>query len=105
MAQNDPMKSFYDAIEFFYGKPWSDGVPSGPPTQELVTAMLRGTRSDPDEELGLVPPNFEPLTIRRIAEHAVMAGALPEYMPVIIGGMQAILDEQLNMHGVQTTIH
>ena len=105
MAQNDPLKNVYDAIEFFYGKPWSDGLPVVPPTQELVTAMLKGTRRDPDEELGLVPPNFESLTIRRVAEHAVMAGALPEYMPVIIGGMRAILDEQLNMHGVQTTLH
>ena len=105
MAQKDPLKNVYDAIEFFYGKPWSDGLPVVPPTQELVTAMLKGTRRDPAEELGLVPPNFEPLTIRRVAEHAVMAGALPEYMPVIIGGMRAILDEQLNMHGVQTTLH
>ena len=43
MAQNDPLKSFYDAIEFFYSKPWSDGLPIVPPTQELVTAMLKGT--------------------------------------------------------------
>ena len=34
-----------------------------------------------------------------------MAGARPDYVPVIIGGMRAILDEKLNMHGVQTTIH
>ena len=97
--------SVYDAIEYFYGKPWSDGLPIVPPTQELVAAMLKGTRHDADEELGLVPPNFEPLTVRRIAEHAVMAGARPDYMPVIIGAMRAILDEKLNMHGVQTTIH
>ena len=105
MAKQDPMSSFHDAIEFFYTKPWSDGMPVVPPTQEMVDAMLKGTRRDPGEEIGLVPPNFETLTVRRIAEHAVMAGARPEYMPVIIGGMQAILDEQLNMHGVQTTIH
>ena len=105
MANEDPMSSLHDAIEFFYTKPWSDGMPIVPPTRQLVEEMLKGTRRDPNEELGLVPPNFEPLTVRRIAEHAVMAGALPEYMPVIIGGMRAILDEKLNMHGVQTTIH
>src|SRR5262245_58002414 len=95
--------SVYDAIEYFFGKPWSDGLPVVPPTQELVAAMLKGTRHDADEEIGLVPPNFESLTVRRIAEHAVMAGAKPEYMPVIIGAMRAILEEKLNMHGVQTT--
>jgi hypothetical protein len=97
--------SVFDAIEFFYGKPWTDGYPIVPPTRELVVAMLEGTRRDPDEELGLVPPNFETLTVRMVAEHAVMAGALPRYLPVILGGMTAILDEKLNMHGVQTTIH
>lgn len=105
MPKQESMSSFHDAIEFFYQKPWSDGMPVVPPTRELIAAMLKGARRDPAEEIGLVPPNFETLTVRRIAEHAVMAGAKPEYMPVIIGGMEAILDEQLNMHGVQTTIH
>ena len=105
MASLDPKGSFYDAVEFFYKKAWSDGMPVVPPTLDRVKQMLSGTRHDADEEIGLVPPNFEPLTVRRIAEHAVMAGALPEYMPVLIGAMRAILDEQLNMHGVQTTIH
>ncbi len=99
------MATYYDAIEFFYRKPWSDGYPVVPPTKELIASMLTGTRRDPDEEIGLVPPNYKTLTVRMVAEHAAMAGALPEYMPVIIGGMQAILDEKLNMHGVQTTFH
>lgn len=94
-----------DAIEFFYRKPWSDGYPVVPPTKELIASMLKGTTRDPDEQIGLVPPNFDPLTVRMVAEHAAMAGALPEYMPVILGGMDAILDERLNMHGVQTTVH
>jgi hypothetical protein len=105
MAGLDPHGSFYDAIEFFYGKAWSDGMPVIPPTQERVEWMLRGTQHSASEEIGLVPPNFEPLTVHRIAEHAVMAGALPDYMPALIGAMRAILTEQLNMHGVQTTIH
>lgn len=99
------LQGFYDAVEFFYGKPWSDGMPVVPPSQELVAQMLAGVSRDPDEEIGLVPPNFEPLTVRRIAEHAVMAGARPDYMPVIVAAMHAILEEKLNMHGVQTTIH
>ena len=105
MPKEGSTASYYDAIEFFYRKPWSDGYPVVPPTKELVATMLEGTHRDPDEEFGQVPPNFETLTVRMVAEHAVMAGALPEYMPVILGGMAAILDEKLNMNGVQTTIH
>src|SRR5579862_3713631 len=105
MATLNPNGSFYDAVEFFFDKPWSDGMPVIPPTQDRVDQFLRGTPREASEEIGLVPPNFEPLTVRRIAEHAVMAGARPEYMPVLIGAMRAILDDKLNMHGVQTTIH
>ena len=105
MSINVTAPSFHDAIEYFYDKPWSDGMPVIPPTDEKVAAMLKGTRHDVSEVIGLVPPNFEQLTVRRIAEHAVMAGAKPEYMPVIVGAMRAVLEEKLNMHGVQTTIH
>ena len=100
----DSTATYHDAVEFFFNKPWSDGYAVVPPTRELVALMLKGTRRDPDEEIGLVPPNCLPLTVRIVAEHAVMAGALPEYMPVIIGGMQAILDESFNMNGVQMTL-
>src|SRR5262249_29158310 len=81
------------------------GYPVVPPTRELVATMLKGTRKHPDDVLGQVPPNLGTLTVRMVAEHAVMAGALPEYMPVIIGGIQTILEPQINIQGVQTTIH
>jgi hypothetical protein len=38
MASDDPMAKFYEAVEFFYSKPWSDGLPIVPPTRELVAA-------------------------------------------------------------------
>ena len=40
--------SLHDAIEFFYTKPWSDGMPIVPPTRQLVERMLKGTRHDPN---------------------------------------------------------
>ena len=69
------------------------------PTEEKVAAMLEGTSHDTDEVLGeLSPfsPSFESwsYTVKTVAINAVMAGAKPEYFPVILAiastGMEAI---------------
>jgi hypothetical protein len=94
-----------DAFEFFFDKPWSDGLPVVPPTEARIARMLEGTRRDPDELVGRVPPLHEAATVRAVAIHAVMAGCRPEYLPVVLGGLEAILIEEFCMNGVQATMH
>ncbi len=93
-----------DAFEYFFGKEWSDGLPVVPPTPERVEAMLAGARRDPDEVIGEVPPLLGRADVRAVAVHAVMAGCRPEYMPVLIAAMEAILEERFNVGGVQATL-
>ena len=45
-----------DEFEFFLEKDWSDGFPVVTPTEERVQRMLEGTRRDPDEVVGGIPP-------------------------------------------------
>src|SRR5688572_25987562 len=92
-----------DPVEYFFAKQWSDGLPVVPPTEERLSAMLAGTRRDPDELIGLVPPLMSPATVRAIAIHAVMAGCKPEYMPVLIGAMECVLEERFNLLLLQAT--
>jgi hypothetical protein len=94
-----------DEFQFFLEKEWSDGFPVVTPTEARVRWMLEGTRCDPDEIIGDVPPAGESATVRDIAIHALMAGCKPEYLPVVIGGMRQILREEFNMGGVQCTMH
>jgi len=94
-----------DPFEFFFDKPWSDGLPVVTPTEERVAWMLGGTRRDPDEIVGVVPPALEPASVRAVAIHAVMAGCRPEYLPVVLGGLEQIVREEFNMGGVQCTMH
>ncbi|HEV3483315.1 MAG TPA: hypothetical protein VGR97_13425 [Candidatus Acidoferrales bacterium] len=59
------------------------------PTQEKVDAMLKGTSHHPDEVVGKMCParGSYPewsFTVRHVAINAVMAGALPEYLPTIL---------------------
>jgi hypothetical protein len=94
-----------DEFEFFLEKAWSDGLPVVTPTEARLARMLAGTRRDPDELIGNVPPAMEPATVRTVAVHALMAGCKPEYLPVVIAGLELMLREEFNLNGVQGTMH
>lgn len=94
-----------DEFEFFLQKEWSDGLPVVTPTEPRVQVMLKATPRDPEEVIGVIPPAGEVATVRSVAIHALMAGCRPEYLPVVLGGLELILREELNMGGVQCTMH
>ena len=80
-----------------------DGLPLVPPSEERVLRMLDGTARDPQEVIGLVPPALNAATVEKIAVNAVMAGCKPEYLPVVLAAVEAVLDEGFAMHGVLAT--
>ena len=67
---------------------WTDGLPIVLPTEERVARMLTGTAAEPDEVVGrmTVTIHQEKLeyTVEKVAVNAVMAGAGPEHLPVIL---------------------
>jgi len=67
---------------------WTDFLPVVLPTEERVEAMLAGTSHAPDEVVGRLRPTvyreFWEFTVEKVAVNAVMAGARPEYLPVIL---------------------
>ena len=69
---------------------WTDGLGIVPPTREAVDWMLTGTSRSPDEYLATFEPRFGKATVEKVAINAVMAGALPEYLPVLIAGVEAM---------------
>jgi len=74
--------------QLFLQNNWTDFLPVILPTEERVAAMLKGTSHPPDKVVGRMrPTNFREaweLTVEKVAVNAVMAGARPEYMPVIL---------------------
>ncbi|MGB7948639.1 MAG: hypothetical protein WCH75_13230, partial [Candidatus Binatia bacterium] len=77
---------------FFEEKGWTDGLPIIPPTEERVEKMLAAVQRDPLDVIGVVPPRWAPATMEKIAINAVMAGCLPQYMPVLIAAAEALTD-------------
>jgi len=89
--------------QLFLANHWADGLPIIPPTEQAVKAMLAATERSPDEVIGLVSPKNGIATIEKIAINAVMAGAKPEYLPVIIAAMEGFTDEDFDLTHVQTS--
>jgi hypothetical protein len=92
-----------DEQEAMSERGWSDGLPLVAPTEERVLRMLDGTGRDPQEVVGLIPPALAPATVEKIAINAVMAGCKPEYLPVVLAAVEAVLDDRFAMHGVLAT--
>jgi len=85
--------------KLFLEKRYTDFLPVELPTEEKVAEMLKGTSHDPDEVLGRMNPGSGAgedwtYTVKVAAINAVMAGAKPEYFPVILAlgstGMTAV---------------
>ncbi len=63
--------------------------------------MLTGTSRDPQEVVGVMVPRNGKCTVEKIAINAVMAGAKPEYLPVIIAAVEALSDPAFNLYHIQ----
>jgi hypothetical protein len=72
----------------FIDNHWTDYLPITIPTEARVAAMLEGTSHPPDEIVGRMRPTsfreFWEYTVEKVAVNAVMAGARPQYFPVIL---------------------
>ena len=97
------LASAEDEFESMFTRGWTDGLPVIPPTPERVLRMLTGTTRNPQDVVAIAPPNLVQLTVEKIAINAVMAGALPEYLPWIITALEAVCNDEFNMHGVLAT--
>jgi hypothetical protein len=89
----------------YYMRGWTDGLPIIPPTEERVQRMLTGTSRPPQDVLGRMPPRWGDATVEKVAINAVMAGCLPAYMPVLCTAIEAMLEPQFNLYGIQATTH
>jgi hypothetical protein len=94
----------FDAVQdHFHRKLWTDGLPVVPPTRERVDAFLAFTSRKPGDVLAVVPQEGREATILSIAVNGVMAGCRPEYMPVLIAIVEAMVDPQFRIQDCGST--
>ncbi len=95
--------SFEEVNRYFYDQTWSDGLPIVPPTLEKVEAFLKYTDRSPDEVLGAMHPSQAQASVWKVAVNGVMAGCLPDYMPILIAIVEVMADPQYAVkHGGST---
>ena len=90
---------------FMMERGWGDGLPLIPATAERVAAMLAATRRPAGDVVAVLPPRLGRATVERVAINAVLAGALPEHLPVILAAVDAVGQPAFNLQAVQTTTH
>ncbi len=92
-----------DEVEAAYARGWTDGLPVVPPTESRVLAMLTGTTRAPSEVVAVVPPDLAECTVEKVAINAVLAGCLPEHLPVVLAAVEAACTDAFNIHGLLAT--
>jgi len=77
-----------ELLRRFLDDGWTDGLPVVLPTERRVEEMLEGTRQAPGKLVGQMRPTETQeaweYTVEKVAVNAVMAGAKPAYLPVIL---------------------
>ena len=99
----DYVDAMNKANNLFLINRWSDGLPLWPATRERVDWILQGTDLPRDHLLGKFPPRGGLATIEACAVAMAMAGGRPEYLPVLIAGVEALLDPEANGEQMQAT--
>ena len=97
------VESLHEAIELYYRRGWTDGLPVVPPTEERVMDFLQYCGHDADDVVGLLPERGRAITAEKVAINAIMAGCLPAYAPVVVAAVEAITQPAFNLHGSQNS--
>jgi len=93
------------ALEQLHALHCTDGLPVVIPTDERVQRMVLQSNMAGDLQLGVMGPAGNAATVEKVAVSAVMAGCLPDYMPVVIAAVQAILRPEFDLTEMQATTH
>ena len=82
---------------------WGDGLPLVPPTEALVREYVASSGRFPDDVIADLPPRNGRATVEKIAVNAVMAGAPPAAMPLLLATIDAMADPDFNLFALNTT--
>ena len=96
---------WHDLQREFIKRGWGDGLPLIPPTEARVAAMIAGAGLPAEHLVSVLTPKMGMATVEKIAANAVMAGCLPQHMPVLVAAVDAQTDPRLSLKNMQVTTH
>ena len=93
------------ALEDLHNRNMTDGLPVIIPTPARVSKMVLASGQDADMVLGTMGPANGMATLQKVAVAAVMAGCLPDYMPLVVAALKAVIDPRFDLTEMQATTH
>lgn len=93
------------ALETLHELGCTDGLPVVVPTPERVERMILASGLDADLVLGTMGPGGGVASVEAVAVAAVMAGCLPDHLPVVLAAVRAVLRPEFDLTEMQATTH
>jgi len=90
-------------LDAFMDGALADGLPLVPPSRESVQRMITAGGRAPGAVLGIMAPLMQECVVSDAAICAVAAGCRPEYFPVVLAALEAVMDPEFNLLAVQAT--
>ncbi len=94
-----------EALEQLHRLGCTDGLPVVIPTRERVDRLVLASGLPGDLVLGSMGPAGGAASVEQLATSAVMAGCLPEHMPVVVAAVEAVIDPLFDLLEMQATTH
>ena len=92
-----------EAIDLYFTRGWTDGLPVVPATEEAVARFLDAAGLAPGDVVLREPVRRRTITAEKLAINAVLAGCRPDYMPVLVTALEAMADPAFSLHGAITS--
>lgn len=93
------------ALERLHELGCTDGLPVVIPTPERVERMVLAVGHPAETSLGEMGPLQGVCTVEKLAAAAVMAGCLPDHMPIVVASALAMMDPRFDLAEMQGTTH
>ena len=93
------------ALEQLHEAGLTDGLPVVIPTPERVARLVVASGLPAEQSLGVMGPAGCVASVEKVATAAVMAGCLPDHVPVVVAAVQAIVQDAFDLTEMQGTTH
>jgi hypothetical protein len=103
LAAEHEVAGWAEAVEAYFERGWTDGLPVVPATAEAVHRFLAAAGRQPEDVVLRESTRRRTITAQKVAINAVMAGCRPEYMPVLLAALEAMADPAFTLHGAITS--
>jgi hypothetical protein len=91
------------AMDIFWERGWTDGLPVVLPTESRVADFLDAAGLQPDDVVCRIADRNRTITAEKVAINGVMAGCLPEYMPVLVAAAECLGTDEFKINHIAST--